>query len=330
MDYLVDMEWKSEYGPFATCTRCRGGFVVNLDYTEYGDYPYQVCNPRRRDLVSDCPKGTFYDEEVEDCQECGPHCDECDGEQCHVCESGATLLDGQCKLPCSDNVPHCSKCSESDNQVCESCDNNLTLDSVEQTCSCPDNMLMKTTSEGARCQPCHSVINGCSQCDFDSQTCERCLASYFLSDSGSCVTDPCGERDVFGRCVSCNSKEGLNLYPEGDTCMTFCSSPYVLKDNKCVHDCKPGMYQSQEGCRSCEVEGCRSCLSKNSCIECEPGSSCSLTCPVGSVYDYEGEGTCVKQCPTGAVESWRARAGYNLPYCLYCSEGCEECVEGEN
>ena len=127
------------------------------------------------------------------------------------------------------------------------------------------------------------MIDGCLGCSDDKSGCILCQADSYLTPNGTCSTSVCHEHDVTGACVTCNSKHNVQFIPQGETCVTSCSAPYKREGDKCV--------RPEE---TCDLMNCAQCH-EGACVACEPGKTCVLSCPAGSIHDYES-GKCVTAC----------------------------------
>lgn len=337
--------------PYTTCTGCENGYYLVKEFM-HGDHskPRLVCDwtfDRRRDLhclVSDlddednchsCSPGRFFNEFSSKCDLCSTSiegCSECDhnGRVCNACEAGFELRDGTCLqtncLPhqyqegskcinCADEVENCGQCVKVGGEVqCVSCLNNMNFFD-ERGCGC---LSVQYVSVGARvqdtkCESCSDAIDNCLSCSEDGSACNECKNGFFLASEGTCVTDPCKERDGSGHCVSCLSKGDIPLKTQGGTCVLECGKGYT--ENSIGH-CEPEI--------QCNVKNCAECSSENQCVKCKTGKLCDLSCSASTPIHTESE--CISECEAHEAISYMSAPGFPAPYCRACSEDCEECV----
>ncbi|CAF0745532.1 unnamed protein product [Brachionus calyciflorus] len=100
------------------------------------------------------------------------------------------------------------------------------------------------------------------------------------------------------KCATCTS----------ETECTKCKEGYHLFGHKCINDCKPGFYTTEDGCAKCEFP-CETCVNSTSC------SSCS-----SNKILFESQ--CLDNCPLNYYQ-------HDAFTCKPCHPSCETCRSGE-
>ena len=203
-------------GGSTSCTRCFGGYLLQLD---------KLCG-------YSCPADQFLDVPTGSCKECHSNCASCKEEtayDCLTCESGKTLSpDGSCKIDCGIGnyyMPDTDTCGMCD-ATCEECTAGSHLDCTK----CKTGLLMQPDNScQSTCQPrtfldvvnhtCYLCSANCESCQGAIETdCLTCLPNLFKTSNGAC-TEVCPkmtyENSLDSTCslchASCNTCTGSNI-----------------------------------------------------------------------------------------------------------------------
>ena len=283
---------------------------------------------------------------------------------CLQCESGYTLLNGECVCfdrnckrcqsslygactecqpgyalsidnTCRCNIPHCLLC---DDDICNVCEKGYSLS--ESNTSCEFNLLYKTNGfcNDTNCDICTNILNG---------SCIKCKDGFNL-ENGTCIRNP-----SLGNYFKGNILCPTNYISAGKGCNKFClgaycdnNNPfYMTCENKCLY-CKHGVLFENINCNMnefCFDEKCTKCRTDEigMCDRCEIGyrllfGRCEEKCDDVNCLncDYTYDGSC-NWCKNGYAlidgKCFIKKEGYSNDelYQLY-EEGIKEIAEEYN
>lgn len=253
-------------------------------------------------------------------------------------------------------MANCLTCTSAN--TCSTCQAGLALSGNQCLTTCPSATVSytNTTTLQASCIACPSNCISCSSALFP--LCLNCNNGFYLH-SGTCIAN-CSSVSLYSSylntCAACQCRT-CSIYAY---LCTACNSPYNLYKNQCIVNCPSGYYPSNNTCQTCATN-CLSCTSASNCDYClipyalytSAGiSSCTLTCPAGTINTIHNStfkyvcqncagfcqtcqtsvtyclscmpgyilnnNTCTSACPTG----------YHLigSSCLRCSPACQTCT----
>ncbi|KRX01807.1 Insulin-like growth factor binding protein, N-terminal [Pseudocohnilembus persalinus] len=213
---------------------------------------------------SNCPEGSFYDEETKDCL-CDNSCTTCSyssisGIQCSVCAEADTYIQGS-KCVQSQNCLY-GTFADDDTGACEtSCVNTDTWE---------DHLNRKCVNSSTDCPEGTNIYTAGSQCLLE------CPDTFYYSATGAAE----GSGVALNDCISCGVANNCSNCEDLTTC-TSCQTGYLLHETgECELSCNSGYVQEGYICRVC-YESCSSCPA--------------------NFYLYES--TCLDECPLGYVEN---------------------------
>lgn len=172
---------------------------------------------------------------------------------------------------------------------------------------------------------CSEAFPDCRSCT--DSGCKLCDPSHFLTKEGTCSSEAC-EIYENGKCVSCNSKAGVQYLLQDGECTLNCQAPFSqINSYECAHPCASDEFLHNGNCAKCDVQNCNSCIAPDTCVECSEGEYCNLHCSGSTpVYDYDSM-RCVSECSgQHSYTSVEIEAGKKSPHCRQCeSTDCVDC-----
>uniref|UniRef100_A0A8C2YIS2 Proprotein convertase subtilisin/kexin type 5 n=1 Tax=Chinchilla lanigera TaxID=34839 RepID=A0A8C2YIS2_CHILA len=289
--------------------------------------------------VDQCPEGTYYEEEAEECKACLESCRTCSSPgTCTTCQEGlrmnshdACVPHNECAAieywdedvrrckPCHRKCFHCTGPAE---DQCRSCPRSSLL--LNTTCvdSCPEGYF--TDEDRHRCTPCHGSCRTCQ--GIHSMQCLSCRAGWFQLGR-ECLLQ-CREGyyadNSTGQCEKCDKSCKACWGPHPTDCLS-CDRYFFLLRSKgqCYRTC-PEHYYAQQSTQTCERchPTCKECEGKEalSCLSCVwnyhlMGGICSLDCLVGKYRVGEGEKFTCEKCHESCMEC----KGPGPKNCTICS-----------
>ncbi|KAL4477983.1 hypothetical protein ABPG72_013391 [Tetrahymena utriculariae] len=250
---------------------------INIEYCAKQLYERcQVCHNTFEltgDFVCKCPEGTFFNQEVNECQQCGLGCLQCDQKlgclKCALPYIQIMLFDKfECTNYCGPGLFHqvlqnicqkyeknCLKCINKNK--CNECLPTFQLQNSKNKdqCICPSNYVINEESNTCEFQckdgykpdtlKCCEIQN-CSQCNKNHQICEKCNKNYPYLFQNSCRKE-CPEgyyQDIAA--LQCNKCSPLCSQCEKNqsTCLS-CSLPQAkIEDSSCKYKKNQVFFQS--------------------------------------------------------------------------------------
>ncbi|KAM4807977.1 proprotein convertase subtilisin/kexin type 5-like [Rhinophrynus dorsalis] len=372
-----------------TCTECMPGYFLHerrcLNYCPDGYYSSvgtcQLCDPMcakcsgpdpddceecssksfflyNGECFGRCPKGTYYEANTQNCQDCDTSCKLCSSSTyCDECREdlvknsqGQCVSHKECSLyeyqdehgGCRPCHKKCSRCMGATEHHCLSClDSHYLLNS---TCvdKCADGYY--TEEEERHCVPCHSTCLTCS--GKRSTHCLSCKAGWY-SQGGTCVqTCITGHYsdNSSSACEKCHKSCEECSGPESTDCL-YCHKNFFLMRTKkqCFSSC-PEYYYEDNAKRTCERchPTCKTCtgfgaLSCTSCVWSYQlfGSICQSKCLAGEFIVKEDPELQCDKCHDSCVEC-KGAGPFNCTDCpasfvLYVDEGrCVHCCNSKS
>jgi proprotein convertase subtilisin/kexin type 5 len=187
--------------------------------------------------------------------------------------------------------------------------------------ACPAFFVSYTNPVTSRavCLGCPANCISCSSAA--APLCLNCAIGFYLS-SGGCVAD-CSSVSLYvsygGTCAACQCR---NCSVYSYACIA-CNPPRNLLQGQCITNCPSGYYPSSNICQSCS-SNCLSCTSASTCQYCQipyaltvynaTSSSCSLTCPLGTIATIDVSFNYVCKACTGNCLTCQI----STSYCLSC------------
>ncbi|XP_053558467.1 proprotein convertase subtilisin/kexin type 5 isoform X2 [Bombina bombina] len=273
-----------------------------------------------------CPKGSYYDSNTKECQDCDNECKSCSSSiACDECRDGLVKnSEGHCVShkdcsiyeyqdqhhSCKPCHKQCSRCTGPTNHHCLSCKEGHYL--LNYTCveKCPDGYY--TEEDERRCAPCHSSCKTCT--GRRSTHCLSCKEDWYLlghSCVQNCVTGYYADNST-RKCEKCHIKCETCFGPESSNCLS-CYKNFFLMHSKtqCLNSCPESYYENsgQKTCERCHPT-CKTC-SGSGALYC---NSCFWN------YQLFG-GVCVSECLAG---EFKIKEDPDLQ-CDKCHDSCVEC-----
>ena len=358
------------------CRTCSSPTQCTDCYTNISWIPQIYFRSSAQTCVTQCVEGEYLSAGT--CLTCSNTCLTCliygagftdgNGTYCLTCPStkllSGTTCVGSCpagsyanvNLVCLSCMANCLTCNSSD--TCSACQTAYSLMSNQCLTACPASYVsyINPVSSQAACLGCPANCISCSSAA--TPLCLNCVSGYYLY-SGSCVGD-CSSVSLYvsygGSCAACEC-ETCSVYSYA---CTACLAPKNLLQGQCLSTCPSGYYPASNICQPC-ASNCLSCTSASTCQYCQipyvltvynaTSSSCSLTCPAGTIptidssLNYVCEAcsgncltcqistsyclscqspfflnnhTCVSSCPSGY---WVISGA-----CRICSPACQACL----
>ncbi len=203
---------------------------------------------------------------------------------------------------------------------------------------------------------CHPCMEGCELCN-SGTICERCNSTYFLTQSGQCVTKcpngaypdslrscqncyvGCTTCESLGMCTGCKVGYYKALTENGTSCVETCPQNY--KVNATTQECDINMVECGANCSVCNITGsgtadCLVCnyqsyiIDNYTCEPCPEGCQscsryhCELCLPDRPMLGY----SCPLACPVGyfSVESTVTAANRTKGHTEYLTYNRNKCV----
>jgi len=295
------------------CASCQG---TNTNCTSCS-YPniYQSSNGLGS-CISNCLSSYYLNSSSSVCTPCNNTCLSCTGpasNQCTSCSTGLYLVNGVCLSTCPNGTipvtinlqPTCQSCPQgcltciyfSSNQTyqCTSCVTNLYLYNSICNPNCPPATYASPTSY--TCLNCN--IAGCQTCYLNNSLqvqCITCQASYYLLNSGICVTNCPQGYSVSG--ASCIPNPICSYFYWNGYCLNNCpSGTYPLVTTQLVN----GTNSTVMSCANCSVN-CLSCTSSAACSLCSNNTftyTQIVTTSINGINVTSTQIICVNYCPQG-------------------------------
>ncbi|KAL4495390.1 hypothetical protein ABPG73_022435 [Tetrahymena malaccensis] len=292
---------------FENCNQCNQNECQSCNQGYYLNRSTNQC-------VSNCPKGTFVDDNNQ-CEPCKQqNCLLCSSNQlCQECENGYELNQQKCEIikceqnqffnqqsniceQCVNKFENCYECNQSE---CQSCNQGYYLN--------------KSTNE---CEPCKQ--QNCSQCS-SSQQCQKCENNYQLHDN-QCFL--CKNDDAQTQCQKCFVPNCRICQESTDKCEE-CENGFELNQQKCEQiKCELNQFYnySKRVCEFCSkiFENCNEC-NQNECKSC-----------IEKYYLNKSTNQCVISCPKGTFVSDNNQCEpCKQKNCLICNKDkCLQCIAG--
>ncbi|KAL4476576.1 hypothetical protein ABPG74_010309 [Tetrahymena malaccensis] len=274
-----------------TCAdSCPKGFIANNQT--------MIC-----EQIKECIKGTYFDNDTNQCLQCKLNCQECSNSQsCKNCSQGFVLV--QDSQEC---VYGCPKATYQQDQVCLNCPSNcLSCTQKDQCEKCQKQFFLQ---EGLCVEFCTNQF-----VKLDDRCVESCPKEYSLDkDLNQCMKCPIN-------CLECNQKLECQK----------CKDNYLLQQNLCVEQCSYG-YEENKQDKKCEQvikcpqgsfldqdsKQCKTC--SLNCLECLNGSQC-VTCQ-DKFYLVKSNSQCSESCPE--------KTYVQNQYCINCPQNCSNCKDSD-
>eukprot|EP00095_Tigriopus_kingsejongensis_P012571 snap_masked-scaffold298_size217389-processed-gene-0.1 protein:Tk12571 transcript:snap_masked-scaffold298_size217389-processed-gene-0.1-mRNA-1 annotation:"endoprotease furin" len=211
-------------------------------------------------LDHECPNGTFYDTQLNECRHCPHNCMTCESvSSCSQCGLDHFLTgSGKCSANCQGNeyqTPNglCLAC----NRSCEACmgpHSNECLSCrvgkyLSTTGECLEECLHGFVDKNSQCQACHSSCLACTGPSLFQ--CSTCPSGTKLGPQANCLScEPRKFHDAHSdECLACHESCGTCSGPQDNHCLS-CSLPLVLDtwNTTCVPCCESS---DEKHCCSC-------------------------------------------------------------------------------
>ncbi|KAJ7335557.1 hypothetical protein JRQ81_013498, partial [Phrynocephalus forsythii] len=303
------------------CRECEG--PDSDDCTECANVSSVLYNGQ---CLEECPDGTYYDEETENCEDCDTTCLTCSSStSCLTCREGYSRTDtGFCMMPqqcspteyydgrtemCKPCHRKCLACTGPAKDQCLSCEKHRHL--LNGTCVeiCPDGYY--ADSDRNQCSACH---RSCETCYGKYHTqCISCPPSWYKQEN-RCVpacTTGYYANNLTATCEACHKSCKECFGPESTACLSCDDYFFLLRSkNECHISCPESHYEdhNKHTCERCHPV-CRSCTGKGpfSCTSC--------------VWSYRlAAGICDSECLIG-----KYKVSENSASCEECHESCMQC-----
>uniref|UniRef100_A0A4W3I1G5 Fraser extracellular matrix complex subunit 1 n=1 Tax=Callorhinchus milii TaxID=7868 RepID=A0A4W3I1G5_CALMI len=273
-----------------------------------------------RTCVAKCGQGYYMKDNI--CYECDRSCQTCysDSAKCLSCPTGRVMHNGKCASHCPKGYykdvarwcrachTSCAACTGSSPVQCASCSNHLFLHKGQCLPACPEGFY----PESGACRACSPLCRSCfGSTPSDCTEClkpEQVIQVHQGTGRGACMAecDPHYYVNTGKVCSGCHSTCSSCTGSSPENC-TACSSPKVLYENKCLHQCPEGFYSQDNICYPCHPS-CRACdgPSDSDCTACHPHVAllnryCRTSCEDGQYLNLVG-------------------------FCVDCHSQCQSCV----